>query len=109
MIVPKISFFRKYSIFYKAVIIGGILGLFYGMITDVGASYEHLGFLPSIVIGISIGFIVIVFEKRLINLNNYPFVIAMLLKALIYSFSILIFLILFVVVFPDRTDISTQS
>lgn len=101
MALPQIPFFRKYSIFFKAIIIGGILGFFYGIITDVISTYEHLGFLPGIIIGISVGFIVIVFEKAFLKLNSYPFLVAMLIKAFIYSISILIVLILCVIGFTE--------
>ncbi|KFF06596.1 adenylate/guanylate cyclase domain-containing protein [Flavobacterium reichenbachii] len=101
MTLPKIPFFRKYNIFFKAVIIGGVLGLFYGIITDAVATYKHFGFLPGIMIGVSIGFIVIVFENVLFKLNSYPFLAVMALKAFIYSISILILLILFVFGFTE--------
>lgn len=101
MTLPKIPFFRKYSIFFKAVIIGGILGLFYGIFTDSDTIYNQLGFLPAIVIGISIGFIVIFFEEMLFKLNSHSFLAVLFLKALLYSISILILLILFVIGFSE--------
>lgn len=100
MALPKIPFFRKYSIFFKAVIVGGILGLLYGIVTDTSSIYDHLGFLPAIVIGIAIGFIVIVFENG-IKLNQYPFLLVMLLKAAVYGISIFILLILFMTGFTE--------
>lgn len=99
--LPKIPFFKKYAVFFKAVVIGGILGLLYGILTDVVSVYEYLGFLPGIIIGISIGFIVIVFENLLFKLNTYSFLTAILLKAFLYSISILICLILFVIGFTE--------
>ena len=99
MKLPQIPLYKKYSLILNAVFAGGLLGLLYAFISDAGSGYEYLRFLPGTIIGISIGFIVITFEKSLINLSRYSFVTAMVLKALIYSLNILIFLLIFVVIF----------
>lgn len=101
MELPKIPFFRKYSLVFKAIVIGGLIGLFYTILTDAGKEFESLKILPGTLIGISIGFIVIIFEKSLSWLNNYSFVGSILLKALIYSVFIVLFLLLFVVLFSE--------
>ena len=51
------------------------------------------------IIGIFIGFVIITLEKSLSYLNDYSFIAAILLKAIIYSISILVFLLLFAVAF----------
>ncbi|KRB59577.1 hypothetical protein ASD98_00185 [Flavobacterium sp. Root186] len=101
MDLPKLPFYKKYSLVFKAAIAGGILGLLYASITDAGSNFDYLKLLPGIIIGVFIGFIIITFEKRLINLNRYSFLEAMLLKALIYSISILLFLLFFVLMFSE--------
>lgn len=101
MELPKIPFYKKYSLIFKAIVAGGALGLLYAAITDAGSGYEYLGLLPGTIIGISIGFIVITFEKSLTYLNRYSFLGAMALKALIYSICILLFLLFFVIVFEE--------
>jgi adenylate cyclase len=99
MELPKIPFYKKYSLIFKAIVAGGIIGLFYTVISDAGSDFEHLRLLPGTIIGISISFIVITFEKSLIYLNNYSFIGSMILKALIYSISIVLFLLFFVLLF----------
>ncbi|KUJ61221.1 hypothetical protein AR687_13600 [Flavobacteriaceae bacterium CRH] len=101
MKLPQIPFYKKYSLIFRAIVIGGALGLIYAAISDAGSGYEYLRLLPGMLIGISIGFILITFEKSLIRLNNYSFIGAMILKALIYSVNIVMFLLFFVVVFAE--------
>ena len=40
MELPKIPFFRKYSLVFKAIVIGGLIGLFYTILSDAGKEYE---------------------------------------------------------------------
>lgn len=101
MELPKVPFYKKYDLIFKAIVAGGLLGLLYSAVSNAGSDYNHLKLLPGTLIGISIGFVVIAFEKTLIKLNNYSFIKSTLLKALIYSFCIILFLILFVVVFAE--------
>lgn len=98
MKLPEIPFYKKYSLIIKAIIAGGILGLVYAALTDAGSGYEYLRLLPGTLIGISISVVIITFEKSLNSLNKYSFVWAMVLKALIYSVNILIFLLFFIVI-----------
>ena len=100
MELPKIPFFKKYSLIFKAIIAGGILGLLYAAITDAGSGYAYLKLLPGTMIGIFISLIIITFEKSL-NLDKYSFLGTMLFKAVIYSFTILLFLLLFIVIFEE--------
>ncbi|KRD10316.1 hypothetical protein ASE21_11415 [Flavobacterium sp. Root901] len=99
MDLPALPFYRKYSLIFKAVIAGGILGMLYSAIIDSGSDHVYFRLLLSTLIGISIGFIIIILEKSLAYLNRYSFRVSMVLKALIYSFSILIFLLFFVVIY----------
>jgi len=101
MKLPQIPFYKKYSVIFKAIAAGGLLGLLYAVISDAGSGYEYLRLLPGTLIGISIGFIIITFEKSLIAFNKYSFIGAMLLKALIYSINILLFLLFFVIIFAE--------
>ncbi|WP_264537484.1 adenylate/guanylate cyclase domain-containing protein [Flavobacterium sp. N1736] len=101
MELPKIPFYQKYNLIFKAIIAGAIIGLFYTKISNAGADYEHLRLLPGTIIGVSISFIVITFEKILIRLNTYSFIVSTILKALIYSICILLFLLFFVLVFAE--------
>ncbi|PWB26026.1 adenylate/guanylate cyclase domain-containing protein [Flavobacterium sp. HTF] len=101
MELPKIPFYKKYDLIFKAIVVGGVLGLCYSAITDAGSHYHYLKLLPGTIIGISIGFAVIAFEKSFIRLNEYSFIKSTLLKALIYSFCIVLSLVLFVVVFAE--------
>lgn len=101
MQLPKIPFYQKYSLIFKAIIAGGIIGLFYTIISGAGADYEYLKLLPGTIIGVFISFIVITFEKTFTQLNNYSFFVSTLLKALIYSICILLFLLFFVLVFAE--------
>jgi adenylate cyclase len=99
MELPKIPFYKKYSLIFKAIVAGGLVGLLYAALTDAGSGYEYLKLLPGTIIGISIGFIIITFEKSLRILDGYSFLGSMIIKALIYSISILLFLLFFVVMF----------
>lgn len=101
MELPKLSFYKKYNLIFKAIIAGGILGLLYTAITDSGSENIGLKLVLGLIIGISFGLVVVTFEKYFIYLNQYSFVKAMLLKAVIYSISILIFLLFFVVLFTS--------
>ncbi|WP_052483549.1 adenylate/guanylate cyclase domain-containing protein [Flavobacterium sp. MEB061] len=101
MELPKIPFYEKYSLIFKAIVAGGAMGLLYTAVSNAGADYQYLKLLPGTIIGISIGFIVIIFEKTLTHLNNYSFLGSMILKALIYSFCIILFLLFFVIVFAE--------
>ena len=100
MELPKIPFYKKYSLIFKAIIAGGILGLLYAAITDAGSGYAYLKLLPGTMIGIAISLIVMIFEKS-VNLSKYSFLKTMIVKAFIYSISILLFLLFFVVFFED--------
>lgn len=97
--LPQANIFKRHSIIFKAVLTGGIIGLSYSGITNAGENFQHLALLPGIVIGISISLTVIVFELCLSKLNNYPFLIATFIKALLYSLSILIILLISVLIF----------
>lgn len=99
MELPKLPFFRKYNLIFKAVIAGGMLGLSYTAITDADSEDFYLKLFLGLIIGISFGFVIVTFEKHFVYLNRYSFLKAMFLKALIYSISILIFLLFFVVLF----------
>jgi adenylate cyclase len=101
MELPKLPFYRKYNLIFKAIIAGGILGLVYAGITDAGSGYAYLRLLPGTIIGISIGFSIITFEKYLVYFNRYSFIGAIILKAFIYSISIVLFLLFFVVIFEE--------
>jgi adenylate cyclase len=101
MKLPQIPFYKKYNLIFKAIVVGGALGLLYAKISDAGSEYEYLRLLPGTLIGISIGFIIITFEKSLITLNKYSFIGAMVVKALIYSINIVLFLLFFVVIFAE--------
>jgi len=101
MELPEIPFYKKYSQIFKAIFVGGILGLLYAVITDAGSDYEYMRLLPGTIIGCSIGFIIITFEKTFINLNTYSFVASMVLKAFIYSVIILVFLLLYIILFEE--------
>lgn len=72
MELPKIPFYRKYSLTFKAVIVGGILGLLYAVFTDAGSGYAYLRFLPGTIIGIFISIIIITFERS-VKLNKDSF------------------------------------
>ncbi|MBE8724368.1 adenylate/guanylate cyclase domain-containing protein [Flavobacterium hungaricum] len=110
MELPKIPFFAKYSLFFKAVLLGGAIGLFYTLFTDAGREYESLKFLPGTLIGVSIGCSVIIFEKSLFWLNKYSFISSIVIKALIYSIFIVLFLVLSVVMFAEILgDLSYQD
>jgi adenylate cyclase len=100
MELPKIPFFKKYSLIFKAIIAGGILGLLYAAITDAGSGYAYLKLLPGTMIGIFISLIVITFERS-VNFDRHSFIKTMLFKAVIYSFTILLFLLLFIVIFEE--------
>lgn len=104
MELPKLPFYRKYSLILKAILAGGILGLIYTAITDAGTDYEYLKMLLGAVIGFFIGFIIITFEKSLIRINQFSFANSMLLKALIYSIGVLVFLLLFAVTFTRFSE-----
>ncbi|MCP2025353.1 adenylate cyclase [Flavobacterium sp. HSC-32F16] len=99
MELPKLPFYKKHSQIFKAIIAGGILGLIYAAMYYAGLDFGYLRLLLGTVIGIFIGFIIITLEKSLSYLNDYSFIAAILLKAVIYSISILIFLLLFAVAF----------
>lgn len=99
MELPKISFCKKYHLVFKAIFVGGILGLLYTIMTNAGLAYGYSRLIPGALIGISIGFTLIVFEKSLQRLDRYSFFGALILKTLIYSIFILLFLIVFVVLF----------
>ncbi|RZJ54121.1 MAG: adenylate/guanylate cyclase domain-containing protein [Flavobacterium sp.] len=101
MELPKIPFYKKYDLIFKAIVAGGVLGFFYTAITNGGSYYDHFKLLPGTLVGISIGFVVIVFEKSFISLHNYSFIKSTLIKALIYSFCIVFFLVLFVMFFAE--------
>lgn len=101
MELPKLSFYKKYNLILKAIIAGGILGLLYTAITDSDSENIGLKLVLGLIIGISFGFVIVTFEKHFTYLNQYSFVKAMLLKAVIYSISILIFLLFFVVLFTS--------
>ena len=101
MELPKIPFYKKYNLIFKALVIGGIIGFFYGAGTNAGYNYEYLKLLPGTIIGISIGCIIITFEKYLVFLNNHSFIGSLILKTLVYSISILLFLLFFIVVFTE--------
>lgn len=100
MELPKIPFFKKYSLIFKAIIAGGILGLLYAAITDAGSGYAYLKLLPGTMIGIFISLIIITFEKS-VNFDRHSFIKTMIFKAVIYSFTILLFLLLFIVIFEE--------
>jgi adenylate cyclase len=100
MELPKIPFYKKYDLTFKAVIVGGILGLLYAVFTDAGSGYTYLRFLPGTIIGIFISIIIITFERYFI-LSKYSFLETMVLKALIYSLVILLFLLLCIVLFEE--------
>ena len=100
MELPKIPFYKKHHLIFKAVIAGGILGLLYAAVTDAGSGYEYLKLLPGTMIGIFVSVIIVTFEKAL-NLDKYSFLTAMILKAIIYSICILLFLLFFVVIFEE--------
>lgn len=100
MELPKISFYKKNSLIFKAIIAGGILGLLYAAVTDAGSGYAYLKLLPGCMIGVFISLIVITFEKS-VNLEKYSFLATMFLKTLIYSITILLFLLFFVVIFEE--------
>ncbi|SHG30641.1 adenylate/guanylate cyclase domain-containing protein [Flavobacterium defluvii] len=99
MELPKLSFYRKYNMIFRAVIAGGILGLLYTAVIDAGTDLEYFKMLLGTVIGIFIGFIIIIFEKSFVFLNQYSFVKTLILKTLIYSIGVLVFLLLFAVAF----------
>lgn len=99
MELPKIPFCKKHRLIFKAIAVGGILGFLYAVIAYVGFGYEYVRLLLGTIIGIAIGFIVITFEKYLTYLDKYSFVVSMILKALIYSISILVLLLFSVVIF----------
>lgn len=99
MELPKLPFYKKYSLIFKAIAVGGALGFLYAAITYAGSGYEYIRLLIGTIIGFSIGFIIITFEKYLTFLNQYSFVGAMILKALIYSITILLFLLSFMIAF----------
>lgn len=110
MELPTIPLYKKYSLIFKAIIAVGALGLVYAAITDAGSEYEYLRWLPGTIIGIFIGFSIITFEKTFTYLNSYSFIGAMFLKALIYSLSIIVFLLFFVVLFAETLgNISYQE
>lgn len=100
MELPKIPFYKKYSLIFKAIIVGGVLGLLYAAVTDAGSGYEYLKLLPGTMIGIFISLIIISFEKY-VNLSKYSFLETMIVKAIIYSISILLFLLFFIVFFEE--------
>lgn len=100
MELPKIPFYKKYSLIFKAIIAGGILGLLYAAITDAGSGYAYLRLLPGTMIGIFISLIIIILEKS-INHEKYSFLGTMIVKAIIYSFIILLFLLFFIVIFEE--------
>lgn len=100
MELPKIPFYKKYSLIFKAIIAGGILGLLYSAVTVTGSVYAHLGLFPGTMIGIFISIIVVTFENS-VNLSKYSFLETMMVKTLIYSIGILLFLIFFVVFFDE--------
>lgn len=99
MKLPELPFYKKYNQIFKAIIVGGILGLLYAAMYYAGLDFGYLRLLLGMVIGIFIGFIIITFEKSLTYLNDSSFIAAILLKAVIYSISILIFLLLSAVTF----------
>ncbi|MDW8848524.1 adenylate/guanylate cyclase domain-containing protein [Flavobacterium sp. MMLR14_040] len=101
MELPKIPFYKKYSLIFKAIAVGGALGLLYAQFTDAGLDYGYLQLLPGTIIGCLIGFFIITFEKSFINLNKYSFIVSMVLKALIYSVIIVVFLLFIVVIFEE--------
>jgi adenylate cyclase len=100
MELPKIPFYRKYNLTCKAIIVGGILGLLYAVFTDAGSGYAYLRFLPGTMIGVFISIIIITFERS-VKLNKYSFIKTVVLKAFLYSFSILLFLLLCIVLFEE--------
>lgn len=100
MELPEIPFYKKYNLIFKAIIAGGILGLLYAAVTDAGSGYTYLKLLPGTMIGIFISLIVITFERSL-NFDKYSFIKTMIFKALIYSFTILLFLLFFVIIFEE--------
>lgn len=100
MELPKIPFYKKYSLIFKAIIAGGILGLLYAAITDAGSGYAYLRLLPGTMIGIFISLIIIIFEKSLYS-DKHSFLGAMIFKTIIYSFIILLFLLFFIVIFEE--------
>ncbi|AWK05712.1 adenylate/guanylate cyclase domain-containing protein [Flavobacterium crocinum] len=99
MELPKPPFYKKHSLILKAVIAGGIIGLLYTAIIDSGSENIGLKLVLGLIIGISFGLVVVTFEKYFTYLDQYSFIKAILLKAVIYSISILIFLLFFVVLF----------
>lgn len=101
MKLPQIPFYTRYNLIFKAIVGGGALGLVYAEISDAGSGFEYLRLLPGTIIGIFISLVIITFEKSLINLNKYSFIGTMILKALIYSINILMFLLFFVVIFSE--------
>ncbi|GAA3757614.1 adenylate/guanylate cyclase domain-containing protein [Flavobacterium ginsengiterrae] len=103
MELPKIPFYKKYSLIFKAISAGGILGFLYTVFSNTASDYGYLRLLLGIIIGSFIGFFIITFENFLGYLKKYSFLSAMLLKTLIYSVLILLFLVFFVVVFTKIT------
>lgn len=99
MELPKLPFYKKYNLIFKAVLAGGILGLLYTAISQTESDYGFLRLLLGLIIGFCIGFLVILFENLLVFLNKYSFLTALFLKTLIYSISILFVLLFFVVSF----------
>ncbi len=107
MELPKPPFYKMHSLILKAVTAGGILGLLYTAITDASSEYLYLKLFLGLLIGISFGFVIITFERYFTYLNQYSFVKTMFLKAVIYSISILIFLLVFVVLFTKILERSS--
>ncbi|WP_289659099.1 adenylate/guanylate cyclase domain-containing protein [Flavobacterium panacagri] len=104
MELPKPPFYKRHSLILKSVTAGGILGLLYNAITDAGAENLNLKLLLGLIIGICFGFVIIIFEKFFTSFSQYSFAKATLLKALIYSICILIFLLFFVVLFTKTLE-----
>jgi len=104
MKLPKVPFYKKYSLIFKAIAAGSILGLLYIAITEAGSDSEYLRLLLGAVIGAFIGLVIITFEKSLSFLSKYSFLRAMLLKFFIYSIFILLFLLVFAVTFTKIID-----
>lgn len=101
MKLPQIPFYKKYNLMVKAIIIGSVIGLFFSLLTNAGTDFDRMRLLPAVVIGISISMIVVIFERLFQSKESLSFVATILLKTLLYSLSILIFLLLWVIVFAE--------